>query len=102
TDAGEVMLANPGQSTQTYYAQAWALMTFLRDGAGRKHAAAFGRLLADLADGGFGARISAFRLTAPEAAGLTFGEAAFRAYFTGSPEQLEKDYYNHIVRVAGF
>jgi len=63
TDAGEVILNDRSQTTDTYYAQAWALITFLRYGAGGRYAASFDRMMSDIADGTFHARISAARLT---------------------------------------
>ena len=102
TDAGQILSRDRSRITQIYYAQAWALITFLRHGAGGRHAADFERLLADLADDTFRVRVSAARLGATDPSGVSLGEAAFRAYFGRGPEALADEYYDHLVRVAGF
>ncbi len=86
--------------TQTYYAQVWALVTFLRHGAEGEHAKAFDRLLADIANGRFTARVSAYKLQAPDGHELTLGEAAFRTYFGVSTQALSDDYYRHLFDIA--
>ncbi len=100
TDAGEIIRhRHPGVS-QTYYAQAWALVTFLRHGAGGRHAKSFDRLLADMASGAYRVHAGAARLSAVE--GVARTAAVFESYFNIAPDQLEPEYRDHIVRVAGF
>ncbi|MGD2110420.1 MAG: DUF1570 domain-containing protein [Phycisphaerae bacterium] len=86
--------------TQTYYAQVWALVTYLRHGADRKHAKSFDRLLEEIAAGRFMARVSAFKLHEPGAGDLTFGEAVLAAYFGASPDRLHEDYIRYLVDIA--
>lgn len=102
TDAGRVIAGNDAGGSQIYYAQAWALATFLRHGASGRHAPAFDRMLRDLADGTFAVRVSAATLGTAGAGDLSLGEAAFRAYFGHTPDQLSEEYYDHLIRIAGF
>lgn len=147
TDAGEVILNDRTKKTDTYYAQAWALMTFLRHGAGGRYAPAFDRMMGDIASGTFHARISASKLTGtslpPYQGGIeggspaderavaaesravddptiasrksgdsqalparplpiSDGRAALIAYFQTTPEELQEEYYDHLIRVTGF
>ena len=100
TNAGEVISRNHSTITQTYYAQAWALVTFLRHGAGGKYAGGFKRMTQDLADGTFRTRVHATALAG--GSGTSFGEAAFVHYFGASPEALAIEYHDHLVRVCGY
>ncbi len=102
TDAGRIIIQHHSGITQMYYAQAWAVVTFLRHGAGGRFAAAFDQMLDDIADGTFSVRVSAAGLGVVDGSHLSFGEAAFRAYFDQRPEELSEEYYDHLVRVAGF
>lgn len=102
TDAGRIIIQHHSGITQVYYAQAWAVVTFLRHGAGGRLAAAFDRMLDDIADGTLSVRVSAAGLGAADGSNLTFGEAVFRAYFDHRSEELSEEYYDHLVRVAGF
>ncbi len=102
TDAGEVISRRPTGATQVYYAQAWALVTFLRHGVGGRYAKAFERLLLDITDRTFLIRVGATRLSVPNGADMSDGAAAFHAYFGASPDALQAEYYEHLVRVAGF
>ncbi len=102
TDAGRVITSHDTGMSQIYYAQAWALATFLRHGASGRHAPAFDRMLSDLADGTFSIRVSAATLGTGGADDLSLGEAAFRAYFGHTPDHLAEEYYDHLIRVTGF
>jgi len=101
TDAGEAVRKDNSTIVQTYYSQVWALVTFLRHGAGARRAAEFEHMMSDLADGKFAARVSAAQLVASRNGGGS-AEAIFAAYFGCTPEQLEKSYYDHLVRVTGY
>ena len=102
TDAGEVISQDDNRITQTYYAQVWALVTFLRHGAGGRYSAAFDKLLHDIADGTFSVHVGATRLSAADAPDMCLGEAVFRAYFGCAPQTLSDDYYDHLVRICGW
>lgn len=86
--------------TQTYYAQVWALVTFLRHGADGRHAEAFDGLLSDIAGGKFAARVSAYKLQTTDGHNLAFGEAALRTYFGASTRALRDDYYRYLFDIA--
>lgn len=101
TDAGEVISQNHSITTQVYYAQAWALVTFLRHGDGGRHRRGFEQLMRDLDDGSFAAKAGAAELTAggPRS---SYGEAIFTYYFGAGPESLARAYHDHVVNVSGF
>lgn len=106
TDAGQVLHHDRRDMTPAYYAQAWALMTFLRHGAGLRYAARFDDMLRDIADGSFAAYVSAAKVTCEALDGDTepasSSLAAFTAYFGAPDETLQEAYYNHLVITAGF
>ena len=103
TDAGRIIAHNPRGAAQAYYAQVWALATFLRHGAGGRYASSLQRLFDDMTAGTFGVQVSAARVTGGgRAKGESFGATAFRAYFHCDPETLEGEYRNHLLRLAGF
>ena len=102
TDAGQVISYDRGWIARVYYAQAWALITFLRHGDGGRYAGRFEQMLRDVAEGTFSVQISAAALTTPGRSDITLGQAAFRQYFGRSPEDLQEDYYDYLVRVCGF
>jgi len=102
TDAGEIISQEHSGVTQVYYAQAWALVTFLRHGGGGKYAKDFDRLLSDIADGTFPVRLSAAKLTDPNQSTGSTGTAAFEAYFRATPETLAEEYEPYLSTVAGF
>ncbi len=102
TDAGEVISQEHSGVTQVYYAQAWALVTFLRHGSGGKYAEDFDRLLSDIADGTFPVKLSAAKLTVPDRNSTTAGTAAFEGYFGATPAALAEEYETHLMKVTGF
>ncbi len=102
TDAGEVITQNHAGVAQTYYAQAWALITFLRHGADRSLADGLQRMLDDIADGTFLVRVGAARLTEGGGTSESLGEATFRAYFGCGPDDLADAYHKHLLEIAGF
>lgn len=102
TDAGRVISGHHGGVAQTYYAQAWALVTFLRHGAGGRFAPTFDRMLQEIAAGTLSVRVSAWKVIASDATDYTAGAATIYAYFGYTPEELSDAYYDHLIRVAGF
>ncbi len=100
TDAAQVIGEDRRRLTQTYYAQTWALVTFLRR-SGRLRPS-FDRMLHDIADGTFDVHVSAARLVERNGPGMSRGEAAFRAYFGCPPESLADEYEEHLFRVCGY
>ena len=102
TDAGQVIGRHPGVVAHVYYAQAWALITFLRHGPDKRLHTAFERLLADVATGEFSARVGAVRLTEPDFAADAPAVVAFRTYFKITPEALDEAFHRHLVQLAGF
>lgn len=102
THAGEVIRNSGTRNTQTYYAQAWALITFLRHGGQGVYADDFDRLLADIADGSYRIRLSAAGLGETGIVEKTLGAATFQAYFGFLPETLAEEYHEHLMNISGF
>lgn len=80
---------NPAVNPLTYYAQAWALAHFLREGEGGAHAGALEALLLDAQAG---------RLRS--SAGTAGGAALFRAYFGATPEAMDARYRAFIADIT--
>ena len=91
-----------GHYDERFEAQAWALVSLLRDGAGGKYAGAFDHLLSDIDSGTFGVHTSALTLTSGNDDPISFGETALRVYFDENSTELEDAYFDHMVRLCGF
>ncbi|HUU82308.1 MAG TPA: DUF1570 domain-containing protein [Phycisphaerae bacterium] len=100
THAGEVIVQAKSRLTQTYYAQVWALVVFLRHGADRTYAAGFEEMLADVAAGRLTARARAAGIAAETPSAAVTGEAVFRAYITDDLPAFEKAYRDYMVELA--
>ena len=87
---------------KTYYAQAWALIVFLRHGADRAYADGFDRMLADVAAARLSRRARAARLTTTAPAKTTFGENVFRAYITEDLTDFEAHFREFMIDLVGF
>ena len=101
-DAGEVLIQNNSRLTQTYYAQVWGLITFLRHGERVRYADAFDQMMADLAAGTMHIRASAARLSSQSPSTMTYGQAVFAAYFGEIESGLADAYHRHLMQLAGF
>ncbi len=102
TNAGEIIGRGSAKATERYYAQVWALVSFLRRGAGGRYAKDFDRMLRDIVDGTFRVRASAARLATRNATENGLGAAVIRAYFGQEPDDLADAYYDHLIRLTGF
>ena len=102
TDAGRVLSERGTRVAQIYYAQAWALVTFLRHYASEDRQRAFRKMLDDIEDGSFGRKCSAARLLSVTSTNAGLGELAFRAYFDVAPAEITNDYREHLARTAGY
>jgi len=102
TDAGEVIARRQPEVTQVYYAQAWALVTFLWHGADGRYAKGLTRLLSDVADGTYRIQAGTARLTAPGGNEVSLNAAAFESYFGVTPEAIEGEYHVFLLELAGF
>lgn len=102
TDAGRIISRHHGGVAQVYYAQAWALITFLRHGAEGRFSSSFEKMLGDLVDGSFAVRVSAARLGQPGAADLSLAESVFPTYFGCGVDDIAEAYRRHLLQVAGF
>ncbi len=99
THAGQVIRQNHSVYTQTYYAQAWALTLFLKH---KEFGSEFDRMMHDIANGEFTARVGATRLTQPDRSDASFGLATFVHYFNCRPQDIEDEYYEHVLELCGF
>lgn len=83
TQRPQDLLQDSGLATLDYYAQAWALVHFLREGEGGRYEAGLERIVRDAAQGRLSSRL-AQATSAREARAAMLGrvgEAPFRAYF---------------------
>ena len=85
-NAGDA-LRNAGISTQSYYAQVWSLVLFLREGENKRYADGLDRLLADLATDAIPSVV-----TAAAATGQSPGEAVFRHYISDDINAISEQY----------
>jgi hypothetical protein len=83
-----------------YYAQVWALVHFLREGAGGRYRASLERLVRDAAEGRMDATVSA--RFGPRATGLgnKLGPAVFLAYFNENLDEAASEYDEFVRMVA--
>ena len=100
SDAASISRHYDTDLTQTYYAQVWALVTYLRHGSDGRHTKDLDRLLDDVGNGRFLARVSAHKLLAPRGDEIPFGEAAFQTYFKTPTKALSDDYYAYLFDLA--
>lgn len=89
TDAGQVIDGEQSSATTAYYAQAWALMVYLRHGEQGRYESALVQLLNDIKDGTFRAPSRSARITSPSPSETSVGESVFRAYITDEFEAFE-------------
>lgn len=102
TDPGEVITRTHSARTHLYYAQVWALVTFLMHDAGSDYARGFSEMLRDIATGAFNTRVSAARVIAADPSHVGHGAAAMHAYFGHGPEDLAERYESYLVRLCGY
>ncbi len=101
-DTGDIFAMGNENLVQTYYAQVWSFVTFLRHGNNKNTKNAFDRLLQDISAGRFNATVTARKLTEKHTAGKLNVSAAFDAYFRVSPETLADEYKEYINTLTGF
>ena len=102
TNAGEIIAHNHSEVALGYYAQVWALVTFLKHGADGRYADGLQRMLNHITDGSFQVRVGAARLTAAGDTGESAAQSAFRTYFSESVTDVGKAYRDYMMRVVGF
>jgi len=103
-DAGAVISRDDSLLTQTYYAQSWALVAFLRHGANGQFADQFDQMLTDLSNGTLRLNVDAAQLTQTtdvQTSAPSFGRSTFEAYFA-KPESLSDAYFDYLVRLCRF
>ncbi|GJM26209.1 MAG: hypothetical protein DHS20C16_26240 [Phycisphaerae bacterium] len=102
TDAGRIVNQGRSRLTKTYYAQAWALVCFLRHGHDGKYADGFQDMLDAIVSGDLENAAKVARIQ-PTARGKTsFGESVFRAYITDDLKTLEAEFGDYLYELVGF
>ncbi len=102
TDAGRVINEGRSRLTKTYYAQAWALVCFLRHGEDGAYADGFQEMLDAIVSGKLEQAAKVARIQ-PSASGRTsYGESVFRAYITDDLDTLESQFRDYLFELVGF
>lgn len=102
TNAGLVLRQGQSQLTKAYYAQAWALVTFLQHGAGGRYADGFRRMLDGIVSGELPTMAQAAKIRAESPSTTSFGEAVFRAYITEELAGFEAEFQKYMNELVGF
>lgn len=102
TNAGDIITHGHAGIAQVYYAQVWALVTFLKHGDEGRYAAGLQLMLNHIADGSFHVRSGAARLTGNDGAAESAAHSVFRTYFSRSVEEITEPYREHLIRIADF
>ena len=102
TDAGSVIAEGQSAKTGSYYAQAWALLCYLRHGSGGEYREGFARMLAGIRDGDLPTVAQAAKIRADQPADTSFGEAVFRAYITEDLDAFSEGFESYLYELAGF
>lgn len=102
TDAGEILSHGQNVITQGYYAQTWALVTYLRYGEKGRYVRAFDRMLKDIADGTFRVRLSAAFVIDGGTPDRSPACAVFESYFGVTPDEMAPAFHRFLLKTAGF
>lgn len=94
TNAGNVVHRS-SRTVGTYYAQLWALMLFMEEGAGGKYAAGYRKMLASLSAPDLEQYARASFIWSPSTR-YSFGEALFRAFVADDVEQFEAEFHDFL------
>lgn len=100
TNAGKVIDGNRVAETSTYYAQAWALIVYLRHGDKGRHRDGFDRMLADIGEGVLPIKARAAKAASPNPSGITYGEAVFLAYITEDFDGFQKPFDDFLMKLC--
>ncbi|MCL2330206.1 MAG: DUF1570 domain-containing protein [Phycisphaerae bacterium] len=87
--AGQAVVKT-GQAARGYYAQVWAMVSFLREEPSYRKQ--FARLLADAGTERLRVNIRAYRATMPAAREMSDGEVVFRHYITEDLDGFAREY----------
>lgn len=100
THAGNIIRLG-GRKVASYYAQAWALVTFLRHGKNKQYVEGFRKLLDDAGTSRMRQAADAFRAASSEG-DVSYGAACFRHYVCDDVETFEEDYKAFLLPLVGF
>jgi hypothetical protein len=102
TNAGRVIVQGQSRTTKAYYAEAWALVTFLQHGAEGKYAPGFRKMLDGIVSGELPTMAQAAKIRAPSPGETSFGEAVFRAYISEDLTGFDAEFRDYMLELAGF
>lgn len=102
TDAGQVIVRGVSRKVRTYYAQAWAMVVFMRHGADGKYRDGFDRMMADIVSGDLNVVARAAKIRAPEPGATSFGESVFLAYISEDPATFQQEFDAYVHDLCGF
>jgi hypothetical protein len=102
THAGAVIDRSHSRLTKTYYAQAWSFVAFLNEGEKGKYQEDFRRMLREITDGTYRARVSGARFATARPSEVNEGRAVLYAYLTDDFDRLESEYRNYLMTLALF
>lgn len=94
------MAGGDSRTVQEYYAQVWALVTYLRYGERGKYARRLTELLRDVGEGTARARVRAWRVTVG-ASDVDEDVALFRAYVADDLEQVDRELRRFALALCG-
>lgn len=101
TNAGKI-IQGPTRRIATYYAQLWALVLFIREGADGKYADGLNRLLSELAAATGPDRYAHAVQIGSEPEDYSFSEALFRIFITEDIHAFEREYLEFMrARILG-
>ena len=100
TDAGQVIDESKVALTNTYYAQSWALVVYLRHGGDRRYAEGFEKMLEGLRNGTIRIETQAARMASASPAQTSYGAATFYAYITDDLETFDIGYKNFLEQMC--
>ena len=103
TDAGSILTRGESRRTRTYYAQSWALIAYLRHGAGGSYADEFDDLLATVSvplTERYSIGLEGQIHDARDDSSTTTGESLFRFYFGDDVSAFEAGYVAYLHEVA--
>ncbi len=100
TDAGAVLGVGLIQSTNVYYAQVWALMSFILRGQDGKYAHAVNEIAHDARDGTIRIKAQATRVASSSPAEMSFGQAVFETYVTTDADAFQSAMDAYVERLC--
>lgn len=96
TNAGQVIDESQVVRTNTYYAQSWALVVYLRHGGDGRYAEGFEKMLEGVRNGTIRIETQAARVASASPSQTSYGAATFYAYITDDLETFESGFMKYL------